>query len=244
MLKKIAFALLVSLYLIKASVVNAAAPITHAYLTHIFFKQFPKYTKEEESEFMVGTLFPDIRYLGEVSRTDTHYDEMSLEEVLSETNPFLAGVKFHCYVDIVREDLVVKENLYDKLREKIPNNTSSFLKLAEDEVLYYQGRWDEICCSLVQTHPGEKKFGISERTITKWHKLLTVLFISSPSKALNMLAHTGKGAGGVTPEEVQMWNKSLKPLSAEPLIQDWIKKMVAHFDSEYALYKFTHTPSK
>lgn len=216
---------------------EAAAPITHAYLTKNFFKHFPKYTKEQENEFMVGTLFPDIRYLGEVSRTDTHCEQMTLEEILAETNPFTAGVKFHCYVDIYREDLLVKQGIYDKLRERVPLHVASFLKLVEDEILYEKGSWSETCCSLISIHPGERAFGISDRTITKWHKLLTMLFISSPSYALNLFALTGKSAMGISAEEFKSWSELLKPISKEPMMREWVQKMSDSFDGEYDAYK-------
>lgn len=213
-------------FLTKGSSLSGAAPITHAYLTKSFFYHFSKYTAAEENEFMVGTLFPDIRYLGDVTRHDTHChcEDICLQQVLDEPDPFTAGVKFHCYVDIVREKLLVQDGLYDKIRKNIPTNTSTFVKLAEDEILYQEKNWSDVLVALTTIYPQEREYDVPEKSIVKWHKVLTMLFSSSPSFSLNMLSLSGKGIAGVTSTEIQHWNHHLRPMTRGSPKSDWLWK--------------------
>lgn len=233
MFKNLSLTFLLVCCLGKESYLNGAAPITHAYLTKSFFQHFPKYTKAEESAFMVGTLFPDIRYLGDITRHETHCDDITLQEVLDEKDPFTAGVKFHCYVDIFREKLLIEDGLYDKVRVKIPTKTSTFIKLAEDEVLYHEKGWSDVLIQLITIYPQEREYGVPEKSIVKWHRLLTLLFIASPTYSLNLLGLTGKSAMGISPEEIKQWNKLLKPMSKESPINEWVWKMVHQFEQEF-----------
>lgn len=175
--------LIVILILMGLLSLEAAAPVTHVYLTKRFFKAFPKYTKSEQNAFMVGTLFPDIRYLGEASRETTHFHGLSLHDVLSETDPFMAGVKFHSYVDEVREALLVEAKLYDKVREKVPLHTATFIKIAEDEILYQESYLSDVLVALITMYPQEREFNISDETLSKWHKVLTHYMVASPRSA-------------------------------------------------------------
>lgn len=220
--------LLLSLVVLFFSTLDAAFPITHVQLTRMYFKQFPKYNQEEQKIFIIGTLFPDIRYFGKCERNETHYDAVSLKDVLEETNPFIAGMKFHSYVDIEREALVVKENIYAHLKNDPHFHTH--LKAIEDEILSEQNEYSDISCLMGDILPEELDSGISEATIRKWHQALAFLFMASPSKALQVAALSGKGFIDLTPEEIQEWSKTLKKEAQEEAMQLWVKKLLFHFN--------------
>ena len=208
--------------------IEAAFPITHVYITRLYFKQFPKYNHEEQKAFYIGTLFPDIRYFGKCERNETHFDSVTLKEVLEETNPFIAGMKFHSYVDIVREELVVKENVYDRFKKDPHFHTH--LKAIEDEILSELGQYADISYMMGDILPDELNTGVSDAVIRKWHQALAFLFIASPSKALQVAALSGKGFIDISPEEIQEWSKTLKKESQEEEMQLWVKKLIAHFN--------------
>ena len=86
---------ILSFFLSFCFLLNSALPVTHVYFTKMYFKYYPKYSAEEQKLFLIGTVFPDIRYMGDCDRGDTHWDTISLKEVLEETDPFIAGMKFH-----------------------------------------------------------------------------------------------------------------------------------------------------
>ena len=85
-----------------------AAPITHIALTEkIFNNIFHNYDKKE---FIIGTSFPDIRYLGTIDREKTHLSVNNLENI-NDKSSFISGMKFHALVDKVREDFLLSRNI-------------------------------------------------------------------------------------------------------------------------------------
>jgi hypothetical protein len=155
-----------------------AAPIAHIFLAKQMlagpFKGF-----FDEKEFIIGTSFPDIRYLKVVPRTKTHISHVLLKDILLETNSFKAGVLFHSLVDEQREAYVVANRLYEKMPEF--RFTSQSLKFAEDELLktrfdiaYYQSFFDTIL-------EREKDYNIDEKHIQSWHGFLQEYFNGSYS---------------------------------------------------------------
>lgn len=60
---------------------EAAAPNTHVYFAQqwIDIHQMPE---EDQNAFIIGTLFPDIRYLGTISRDKTHEKGVTPEKIL------------------------------------------------------------------------------------------------------------------------------------------------------------------
>jgi len=150
-----------------------AAPITHIFLATLMLAG-PLKDLFDEKEFILGTSFPDIRYLKVVARTDTHFTNVSLQDILQEKNSFKAGMLFHSFVDEQREAWVIKNNFY----QKIPNFkfSAQALKFAEDEILKsqfditkYQAYFDDIL-------PIEKTYDINETHIRTWHTFLQDYF--------------------------------------------------------------------
>ena len=191
---------------------------------------------------MVGTLFPDIRYLGEAKRHDTHINHVTLEAVLNESDPFRAGVLFHSYVDEKREALLVEKGVYDPVRKTIPVHTATFIKLVEDEVLCREKNYSDVIVALISILPGEKQYQISESTLNKWHKLLTLYFISSPSFSLNVITLLNKGVGGISAEELKNWNVHLKPMSQEGILNAWTVDLVKYFEDDFSKHKIALVP--
>ncbi|MFQ5730066.1 MAG: hypothetical protein ACE5GN_06870, partial [Waddliaceae bacterium] len=203
---------------------QAAGPITHAFLTELFFKQFPKYDSEEQKAFRLGTLFPDVRYLGTISREETHFPEMSLEEVVEETNPFLAGMKFHSYVDIAREDFIVSGGYY-KLISHLPiEHLDFFLKLIEDEILFSsleKKAWKQCLKKVV---PEELLWNVEEKTVKKWHAILDYFFSYFPSTLAHYAYLNGKGYQDFSSEEVKHWDQNVKPMAHDEKVNHYLAK--------------------
>lgn len=233
---------ILSFFLSFCFLLNSALPVTHVYFTKMYFKYYPKYSAEEQKLFLIGTVFPDIRYMGDCDRGDTHWDAISLKEVLEEADPFIAGMKFHSYVDIVREDLVVKEGMYPKLKTLVASdNIHTFLKLAEDEYYIHDGSYAEIPNILAEVLPQEIETGIPEKNIRKWHQAIVFLFISNPAQALQFAALSGKTILNITPEQMQIWNKCFKTVVQDELIVSWCKKLSFHFEEEMKTSKIADT---
>lgn len=213
----------------------AAGPVVHAYLSQRFFEKFPKYDQEEKKAFMLGTLFPDIQYLGEAARNETHCDHVSLEEVLREPSPFTAGLKFHSYVDWVREDFVADQKMYHQLNESgntHPHSLFLKLKLLEDEAVYYSYNWQEWCETLKEIHPQELEWGMKLETIRKWHNLLSVCFSNPPSTIIFLLSITNASYLNVPSNEIKHWREGLKPTAKSYKIQRFVRAMLIHFEAK------------
>lgn len=207
----------------------AAAPITHAYLTYRFFEHFPKYTPEQQQLFLAGTLFPDIRYLSG-NRNQTHYQSMSLTEVLNEPSPFMAGVKFHSYVDIVRETFVIDQGIYYYLGNFPKDHIYTLVKLLEDEILYNKANWTPVLTAIKEVHPEQQMWGFTKENIELWHNMLRMVFMNSPANLLSLLTLSHKGILDVSPEETALWNQSFKSLANDTYIQNYVWKLTQLFE--------------
>jgi hypothetical protein len=153
-----------------------AAPIAHVFLA-IQFLAGPLQNMFNEEEFIVGTSFPDIRYLKVIGREETHFKDVSLQDIKKETNSFKAGMLFHSFVDEKREEYIVRNHFY----EKVPNFrfTSQSLKFAEDQILMdyfdikkYQSYFNKI-------YPEERFYKISDENLRSWHNFLQGYFDGS-----------------------------------------------------------------
>lgn len=213
------------------NILQASGPVSHAYLTYRFFEHFPKYTEEEKKAFMIGSLFADIRYLGEASRQKTHFDNITINDILKEKSPFMAGLKFHSWVDTVREEFVINYQMYHKLANLETANLFTFLKLAEDEVVFNTFDWQECCIWLKDIHPEELTWGMEEPTIRKWHNLVTFFFSNSPATALFMISATGGDFFNISSQEIAYWNKILKACAEGPTMQRYVFALNDHFES-------------
>lgn len=155
-----------------------AGPITHIVLALQALALMPD---KNPREFIVGTSFPDIRYLGVISREQTHLDNkpVSFDDVKQEQDSFKAGMKFHVLVDQVREREVVQHGLYAIVpRSKF---AGSVLKLHEDILLHKHLNDIALISSYFDDLvPQEKTFGIDEKYINAWHRMIQQ-FIKNPS---------------------------------------------------------------
>lgn len=155
-----------------------AAPITHVALTEkIFNNIFHNYDKKE---FIIGTSFPDIRYLGTIDREKTHLSVNNLENI-NDKSSFISGMKFHALVDKVREDFLLSRNIYSFCPES--KYLTQSIKFVEDKILYekisdwpvYQNYLDNILQDEIES-------GAGEETVTQWHNLLKNYFANKPNE--------------------------------------------------------------
>lgn len=219
------------LLVLSTNVSMAAGPIMHAYLADKWIHTREHYTSEQKGSFIRGTLFPDIRYLGVLSRKETHIKEVSLQDLKSEKNPFIKGTKFHAFVDEEREKMVVKWGVYDKLKN-IPGQSyiSTFLKMLEDEILYQDSNWSDVKEYLTSLDEDEKHMKVSTDTLVRWHKMLIDSFNTLPSKQFERLSKRDKYFLNVPPKVVKRWSKILPVLAQDPEMRLYVSDLVKHFD--------------
>ncbi|MDO8583583.1 MAG: hypothetical protein Q7R83_00190 [bacterium] len=167
-----------------------AAEATHVVLTELVFDEF--FSQFSKAEFMIGTLFPDIRYLGVIDRAKTHTDAVDLKQVMQERSSFFAGLKFHSLVDHVREDFMVSREIYSYCPAS--QYITQSLKLLEDERYYPKiDSWAQDSAYLTDYTDEEKDFGIPQVALEKWHVLLKEYFREPPTDALRAMFMAGLG---------------------------------------------------
>ena len=149
-----------------------AAPITHVVLAEKIFNKY--FSNKSRKEFFVGTCFPDIRYLGVIDRSKTHFEENSFVDIL-QSDSFIAGMKFHSFVDKVREKYMKEKGLYTLFPDS--EYLTQAVKIFEDGVLHEKIKdWGEIERCFGEIDEGEMKFGIAKEDVERWHTLLRHYF--------------------------------------------------------------------
>lgn len=214
----------------------AAAPITHLYLAHQWQENFCLFQGEDLGAFLLGNLFPDIRYLGEVSRERTHETHVTLEKILLSQSPFLAGMRLHALVDEQREVLVVKWNVYEEIKEEEAVYQATLLKLIEDEILYHQVNVKFIKTQLENVLEEELAKGSSYASVQQWHKFLYHYLSLPPSQLLIHLAAQDKGFFNIPAETIKRWSQRLPYLSQKPELVSYVSDLSAFFSESFQAY--------
>jgi hypothetical protein len=156
-----------------------AAPITHIVLAK---KVFNKYFSDKNlHEFLVGTSFPDIRYLRVIDREKTHPLTTDIRDCMNASS-FESGFHFHVLVDLIRENHMKQNNVYELLPES--KYITQALKFYEDQVLYDKEHdWNNTITFFDSIILEEYAFGIPEQSLQKWHQLLKNYFSKQSEQA-------------------------------------------------------------
>ncbi len=167
-----------------------AFPTTHIVLADLIFNKY--FSTKNRKKFYIGTSFPDIRYLGVIEREKTHYNGLKLEDIVNE-DAFYAGLKFHSFVDEVREKFVNSQSGH------FVTNCSKYIatsiKFLEDELLRDKvNNWDEIIGYFDNIEEEELTFGIAQTYLKHWHNILqgALKGSASPKDIENFFSGVGR----------------------------------------------------
>lgn len=126
---------------------------------------------EDKSAFIIGTSFPDIRYLGVISRDQTHVKNVTWKDVKNAATSFEQGRLLHSLLDEEREKFVEHYNLYDLVSSE--RFRTHVLKFYEDIFLYETVKnWPEIAHYFDTVLQEESDYGIEGSDIVAWHNVL------------------------------------------------------------------------
>lgn len=170
-------------------------PVTHIVIAE---KILAKHAIESSNDFYIGSLFPDIRMLGIISRDHTHREDVSLENALSAQSDFMKGFLLHSWIDESRESFVLKRNVYINLPEEYL--TTVALKICEDAYLYDRySDWPNVVKALNTIAADEMNYNVDNLDLLKWHHMNQELLTSHSLKTyVNFLR-----AAGFSAEQVQ-----------------------------------------
>jgi len=195
-----------------ASNVFSSGQITHLVIALDWLK-FCKYSEKDTRSFLRGTIFPDIRYPAKLKRGCTHDKNVSLKDVVSCKDPFLAGKKFHAFVDETRDAFLKRYKAQDKniderynnsypiyselkfLKEDQKNNRRyDFLSFVEDQISFNREKdFKFYIDSLSANNIDEKAYyqGAKPDQVVKWYNNLQVYFKKGPQKSFKNVAKKG-----------------------------------------------------
>lgn len=209
----------------------AAGPITHIVLGERWLqREAPHYTQEQRKAFLLGTVFPDIRYLGTIQREKTHYTAVTLKAVREAHSPFHQGVLFHSFVDEFREQWIRQHRIQDALSDIPTKQRKTFLKIVEDQILYARFSWKNVQMFLNIISTEEKNYGIDEKTLNEWHAGLILYFTASPAVLLTQLGQLDQDVFNVKSATIREWAKKLPLYVQQKKMQDHVEDMIAAFE--------------
>lgn len=216
-----------------SSGVQAAGPAMHIALGKQWLATYaPTYTDEEKKLFLLGTVFPDIRYLGVVKRHQTHYKDVTLQKVFETKSPFMRGVLFHSYVDEHREKYINKHQITKKVSDLPRALQGTFLKAIEDEILHQKNDWAEFRLYLTSIPEEEKILGITTEALTQWHTGLTFYFSAYPSMILTQIALFEKGILMLDAPTVKTWSMLLPQYAGSSEMVQYVNDLMGSFEKD------------
>jgi hypothetical protein len=207
----------------------AAAPFTHLILAEKFLECSAPVDEIQKRDFMAGNLFPDIRHLGEISRTKTHEKGLTLQDVGHSSSPFTTGMRLHAFVDEVREHFALKSGIYDELEAWGPQYRASLLKFIEDEIFY---DWIEPCCFVSffeEVLEEELAWGSSLSCTEEWHRFCQGYLRDRPSAFLLQLAEQQRPFFSLPPHLVQVWSEEIPRLASQEVFRNYVRDLMDHF---------------
>ncbi|QVL58190.1 MAG: hypothetical protein KFB93_03680 [Simkaniaceae bacterium] len=209
--------------------------MTHLFLGEEFCKMHRIEDEVNKRDFLVGTLFPDIRYITHFPRERTHFIVKSLKEVEESSSYFAMGMKFHAWVDTVREDFVVASGIYEKVAPYANGRKATLLKFIEEEIIDYDGRkWRVFFGESLD----EEKAYASEEQIQKWHTIVWGAMQARPSWPLWGLSYVKSQAFGISNETLYQWSYDLPKLGRDPMLQGYVHDLLDHMLQEMEQQSF------
>ena len=224
----------VFLLMIQNSIVaHAAGPIMHAYLGLRWIEtNGTEFDSDEKRAFILGTLFPDIRYLADIPREKTHFDVKTLAQVRKGKNAFEQGMRFHSYVDHKRTQYYHTHKIYAESRKLPKKHREIFIKLVEDQITYKMNakeEWDTIKSYLSEIIKEEENW-VDRATLTKWHLGLTFYFNTLPSTLLSQISMFRQGVLMLEADTISEWSYSVKNVAGDPRYQAYVQDLIGSFE--------------
>ncbi len=150
--------------------------------------------KLNKDEFILGTVFPDIRRIErKITREDTHLQFSPLDLDFSGLTSFQAGWKFHLYCDMRREAILNEKNFYTL--DNADKFYGALAKLVEDELIYEKyNNWGKIVNYFRNPPYFETSLGITKETFYLWYAILAKYMEKKPTlKSLRNFLSKMKG---------------------------------------------------
>jgi len=200
---------------------------------------FENYDESQKRAFMLGTLFPDIRYMANIPREKTHSRGVTIEELINTENPFIKGVKLLSFVDENRASFLRKHSIFNMLKN-FPEDSHLSLKLLEDEILYSMRKESAslyICEFLQHIEKEELSYNASIETIKKWHEHIREILSQKPSDLYDDLIISGRNHGKITNKSIKNAYKIMQSYSKDERFIEYVIAITSDFNIMFLAYK-------
>lgn len=180
----------------------------------------------QSSSYWAGTLFPDIRHLGVISRHRTHLEKVTLE-TLAGKNDFQTGMRVHTWIDAMRESFLREKNIKESLpwHPFVPHA----LKLAEDEILYNRYHdWNLIQRVLNTVYDDELEYVNDKKHVQRWHTILQNYLHQKPDNASRKEISCAIGLSEASAEEI---NSVVTMLLNNNKTQEFLEEFIHRLES-------------
>jgi hypothetical protein len=198
-----------------------AGPITHIAMADKVYDSLFKHL--DKKDFFIGNTFPDIRYLQVIDRDKTHF-QVTLPDILKETDSFIAGVKFHSLVDLVLHKFMTENKGY----ELCPPSqwvTQTFKIFQDLKYYHHVTDWREIADFMDSVKQSQFEVDLDKQE--QWYKFHQVYFKTLPTDAIRAKFLRGIGFNEAGIDKV---NADLKLLENNSKVNDLIEQFYKSFE--------------
>lgn len=179
----------------------------------------------EDPIYWAGTLFPDIRHFGIVSRKRTHFSDVTLQTLVAKNN-FLTGMRVHAWIDATRERFLREQHIKETLpwHPFVPHA----LKLVEDEMLYDSfDDWNLVHRVLNQVYDEELEYITEREPVQRWHTILQTYFKHKPNDASRKQLSLDIGLSDASANEV---NSVVQKLKDDKKTEKLVSRFLQHLE--------------
>lgn len=215
--------------------VFGASSLFHAVIAEKWLEAFEDYDEEQKRAFILGNLFPDIRYPAKMPRGATHDYGLTIEEIRKIENPFIKGMKVHSFVDEVRVEFLQKNEILS-LMKGVHGDKSLLLKMLEDEILFSM-RGEEkskVLCRYLETIENEElSFGIPLEIVNDWHQQHIRYFSLGPRKFFSKLLSKGKKYGTIPEKDMLTSLEVFDRFAEDEAMKNYIFCILEEFENQF-----------
>lgn len=145
-------------------------------------KKDEKIYKLDKDQFLLGSIFPDIRRIDEnLERGDTHLAFPPLDLDFRGLLPFEAGWKFHLFCDMKRLETIKRKEFsplgeYDLIYDQAG-------KMLEDELLYAEyNNWEKLALFFSNAPEIKTNLKLSPGSFRFWYSIVARYFSEKPNE--------------------------------------------------------------
>lgn len=207
-----------------------ATPVTYVYFAEKWMDHHhSEYSSEEKSAFVLGVVFPDIRYLN--IRMPKEPDPMSIsyDQVVSAETPFEKGRLFHYYFSRIRNEIIASYDVYNELSSVPTEQRDLLLMLLEDHTYYEEIDKEKVKRHFSKVIEAEEYTGVPHHTLRTWHRIVCQYYGMSPFSIVYRLRQFGFGMFGATKETVAEWSREFPALLESDTFQTYIATLEERF---------------